>query len=735
MGNWAKQARIAWGQKNYTQAGDFYKLEGDYKAAIRAYLKGKDYVEAARIFENLGNIKKAEKILKKYGAPKDLAEFHIRNDDPEVAVTIFLEHGLDFEAAELFEKMNQPAQAAVLYERLNFFEKAGVLYGKTKNFDKAILMFTKVIHGLELLGAGNISGQILKYQNWIANLHVAAKRFNQAGEIFEKIQQKEMAAKCYGKGGHPVKAAKLMLEMSKPEEAKKILKGVQSLESRTILGKIALEQGDHRTAVRYLKETNQFGPLAEAFEHLGQYREAAFFLEKSGDLPKSAAMYARARDFQKAALLFEQNGMYEEAGQSYEKQKKYGHAAKLYHLAKNRFKAGMCLYKLNRLEDALKQLQLVQPDHDEYQQAQMIKAEIFFTQGVFSVARKLLEELTSQITLDDNSLNIFYLLARSLEEEGDLVVARNYYDRIMARKFDYADVAKRLKKIQPTRQQPRTIPKVNVSPFDLTVDDMIAERFKVVKVIGKGGMGSIFKVRDLSLDRDIALKMLLHDRGNFEDLKGELLIARDLTHAYIIKVFDVGQWLGVGYFTMEYVEGNPLKTYIRENIDPLHLKIELLIKICQGLKAAHDQDIVHRDIKPQNILIDRDGNPKILDFGIARKVAQGHRSETISGSPKYMAPEQIRNITTDLRTDIYALGIIMFYMFTGREPFLAKTPQEVMHMHLEKPLPDPFQRNEKLPFWLCDIIKKCCKKNPDMRYSDMAELIEEFQMNLMEFEK
>ena len=303
----------------------------------------------------------------------------------------------------------------------------------------------------------------------------------------------------------------------------------------------------------------------------------------------------------------------------------------------------------------------------------------------------------------------------------------------MARKFDYADVSERLKKLQ-TAAGPRVRdPVQKYNPMQLGENDIIDSRFKIRKVIGKGGMGSIFMVRDQSLDRDIALKMLLRERAHFEELKGELLIARDLTHPYIIKVFDVGEWMGIGYFTMEYVEGQPLKIYIRESSDPLDQKILLLIKVCEGLKAAHDKGIVHRDIKPQNILIDADFNPKILDFGIARKVTQGKHNEAISGSPKYMSPEQIQNLHTDLRTDIYALGIIMFYMFTGREPFLAKTPQEVMLMHLERALPEPFERNPQLPFWLCDIIKKCCHKNPDMRFNDVGELIDELKMNLMDF--
>ena len=736
MGSWAKQARTALGQKDYNQAGDFYKLDGDYRAAIKAYLKGNNYVEAAKIYESMGKIKKAEKILYKHGDPKDLAEYHLRQGNPSRATAVYLQNGMKYEAAELYERQHQLASAAEIYGELRFFERAGLLFSKAKHFDSAIEMFTRAIRQMETDEHSNAPPKTLKYKDWIANLHIGAKRFNQAGEIFEEIQQREKAAKCYVKGGALLKAAELLIQMSEHDRAKAILETVDSREARILLGRIAMVKKEYEEAVKYLTDTDHYQSLAEAHEHLGEFEQAGRAFEKMGDLPKAAAMYSKAHDHQRAALIYEQNGLYEEAAQNYEKQKKYGHAAKLYHMAKNRFKAGQCLYRLNRLEDALKQLQLVEDDHPQFQQSKTIMAEIFFKQGVYSVSRRLLEEITSGSTLNDTTMSIFYLLARCLEEEGDLPAARAYYDRIMARRFDYLDVSKRLRHLLNTATASDTLTYTNKtehkSALDVGEGDVIAERFKILSTIGKGGMGYIFKVRDLQLDRDIALKMLIGERANFEELKGELLIARDLTHPYIIKVFDVGQWNNTGYFTMEYVEGQPLKAYIKKNQDSVDRKVRFLIKVCEGLKHAHDQGVVHRDIKPQNILLDGAFNPKILDFGIARKVTQGAKIGAISGSPKYMAPEQIQNLHTDLRTDIYAMGIIMFYMFTRQEPFVAKTPQEVMLMHLQHNLPDPFEIDSTLPFWLCDIIRKCCQKNPDLRFGDMRELVDELSLNLMD---
>ena len=737
MGNWSKQARAALSKKNYVQAGDFFKLDGNYRAAISAYTKGKLFAQAAEIYEHLGKPKKALVLLRKDGSPKDLGEFFLRHGEKEKAIEVFLQNGLEFEAAEMLESEEQLVQAAEIYERLHFHEKAGILYGKTKNFEKAIEMFRIVVAGLESQSGPSVKARINKYLDWIANLYLGAKKFGQAAEIFDQLNQKEKAAKAYLKAGKTFHAAQILAEMGLTEQAKKLLQKLPSVESRILLAKIDIQQNHFEEAIQLLKGTDQHELLLQAHEALGQYSQAAFHCEKLGDLAKAATMYSRGKDFQRAALLFEQQGLFDEAGQNYEKLQKFGHAAKLFHLAQNRYKAGLCLYKINRLQDALQQLQELDSEADFYPEAQKIKAEIFYKLGNYSVARTILEEITSRTTLDDTTLPYFYILARCHEECGDSISARKYYERILTKRVNFADAQQRLEQLNSAaKSKPSTVTfqtkRDDFAPHDLTVGDLITNRFRILKTLGKGGMGYIFQVRDLSLDRDIALKMLLHDRGDFEELKAELVTARDLTHPYIIKVFDIGQWHSIGYFTMEFVEGQSLKNYILSNNNfPIPSKIKLLIKICTGLNAAHAKHVVHRDIKPQNIIIDTQMNPKILDFGIARKLTQVQREKGVSGSPKYMAPEQIRNLNIDVRTDIYALGIIMFYMFTMKEPFLAKTAQEIMHQQLEMPLPDPIQYNRHLPIWLVDIIKKCCQKDPNLRYNTITELIEELNINLM----
>jgi len=737
MGKWTKQARLAMGKKDFQRAGDFYILDGAYKAAVKAFVKGKLYVKAAKTYEEMGNIKKAQKILLKHGSTHDVAQFLLRQHDKEGAIALYLKSGMEFEAAEMYEKINMLDRAAELYDRLRFFEKAGLLFGQAKKYDKAIGSFTKAIDQLERADIPDARTKSDKYKGWIANFHLAANRFELAGDLFSELVRREKAVKCYIKAGCPIKAAKLLIQMGNATRAEELLKGDSSLQARQMLGQIALDRGDYQVAATLLEGFDQSEGLAKAYEQLGRFEEAAFHYEKIGEIKKAASFYAKAHDYRKAALIFEEKGFYNDAAENYERLREFEHAAKLYQRANNHFKTGYCLYRTLQFEDALEYLQKIDDIDPSVIDAKRLMAKIFYKQGYYSVATKLLEELTAKATLSEENLETYYLLARCLEESGETTEANRYYERICSRKVTYKDVRERVEKLSKVVKRSRnTVTETRdlVTPESFNIGDVIADRFRIVDEIGKGGMGCIFKVRDLSLDRVVALKMLIHNRGSFEELKTELINARDLTHPYIIKVFDIGEWKNVCYFTMELADGTTLKNYIENSdLSELDEKIRIIIKICEGLYSAHRMDIVHRDIKPQNIILDSNLDPKILDFGIARRVSQEGQDQGISGSPKYMAPEQIQNTGTDPRTDIYAVGIIMFYLFTKKEPFVGKDANQILLMQINRQLPDPLEINPILPCWLVEIVRRCCQKNKEMRFNDIAELIEELKLNVMDY--
>jgi serine/threonine protein kinase len=265
---------------------------------------------------------------------------------------------------------------------------------------------------------------------------------------------------------------------------------------------------------------------------------------------------------------------------------------------------------------------------------------------------------------------------------------------------------------------------------------VISGRYEVQREIATGGMGQIFQVKDRELDEIVVLKILRESAAD-EEIKNrftrEIKVARRITHPYIVRVFDLDHYRDNLFITMEFVEGLPLGEFIKRGFcKDLRRPIDLALKIAQGMEAAHQQGVIHRDLKPLNILIDPAGNPKILDFGIAKSAsAPGAESPAVEltqagqvfGSPKYMSPEQCQGQMADGRTDIYSYGAILYYMFTGREAFDGTTAQEVALKHLREYPPEPRQLNPLMPPLMGQVIMACLQKDRAKRPGSFTELI------------
>jgi serine/threonine protein kinase len=260
---------------------------------------------------------------------------------------------------------------------------------------------------------------------------------------------------------------------------------------------------------------------------------------------------------------------------------------------------------------------------------------------------------------------------------------------------------------------------------------IFARRFEIIEEIGKGGMGTVYKAYDSKIREVVALKLLkpeiASDLEVVERFRNEIKLARQVSHRHVCRMYDLGEeWLSI-YISMEYVPGEDLKSFIRRSGHLNEAKaIGLAKQIVEGLIEAHRLGVVHRDLKPQNVMIDKEGNAKIMDFGIARSLhARGITGTgVIIGTPEYMAPEQAEARDVDHRVDIYSLGAILFEMVTGRVPFEGETPLSVVLKHRSEPPADPQTINVQLSAGLSRIILKCLEKNKDRRYRTAAEVLE-----------
>jgi hypothetical protein len=259
-----------------------------------------------------------------------------------------------------------------------------------------------------------------------------------------------------------------------------------------------------------------------------------------------------------------------------------------------------------------------------------------------------------------------------------------------------------------------------------------ARRFEIIEEIGQGGMGTVYKAYDSKIREVVALKLLkpeiASDPEVIERFRNELKLARQVSHRHVCRMYDLGEeWLSI-YISMEYVAGEDLKSFIRRSGHLTEAKaVGLAGQIAAGLGEAHRLGVVHRDLKPQNVMIDKDGNAKIMDFGIARSLHTRGVTGTgvIIGTPEYMAPEQAEGRDIDHRVDIYALGAILFEMVTGRVPFEGATPLSIVLKHRSEPPADPQTINTQISTGLSRIILKCLAKSREDRYQSAAEVLED----------
>ncbi len=262
---------------------------------------------------------------------------------------------------------------------------------------------------------------------------------------------------------------------------------------------------------------------------------------------------------------------------------------------------------------------------------------------------------------------------------------------------------------------------------------VFAGRYEVKEVLGAGGMGVVYRAFDRELAEAVAIKTLRPDTlaGDsvaLERFKQEIRLARKITHRNVVRTYDLGEVGGMYYLTMEYVEGTSLKSLIQSRGRlPVPVALTVGKQLCRALEVAHEQGVIHRDIKPQNIVVEPNGFLKVMDFGIAR-LANPPKGKGLTeagmaiGTPDYMSPEQLSGLELDLRSDLYSAGVVLFESLTGRVPFEADTPWSLIAKHLEEAPPNPRSQNPDVPEALAQVVLKAMAKDKENRYHSAAEM-------------
>lgn len=265
---------------------------------------------------------------------------------------------------------------------------------------------------------------------------------------------------------------------------------------------------------------------------------------------------------------------------------------------------------------------------------------------------------------------------------------------------------------------------------------LIGDRYEILDKIGTGGMSDVYKAKDQKLNRFVAIKVLkqeFSENKNFvSKFRVEAQAAAGLMHPNIVNVYDVGEENGIHYIVMELVEGITLKKYIEKKVRLTTKEaISIAIQVAMGIEAAHNNHIIHRDIKPQNIIISREGKVKVTDFGIAKAASSNTITSNVMGSVHYTSPEQARGGFSDEKSDIYSMGITFFEMLTGRVPFNGDTTVSIAIKHIQDEMPSPKEFVPEIPVSVEKIVLKCTQKSPDRRYQSMGEMIKDLKRSLI----
>ncbi len=259
---------------------------------------------------------------------------------------------------------------------------------------------------------------------------------------------------------------------------------------------------------------------------------------------------------------------------------------------------------------------------------------------------------------------------------------------------------------------------------------VLGGRYEIVQKLGEGGMGAVYKARDRELDRLVAVKVIRPELAGREEIlqrfKQELILARQVTHRNVIRIFDLGQGEGLKFITMEYVEGQDLKTVLKQRRKlPPKEAARIIQQVCRALEAAHSEGVTHRDLKPPNIMLEENGRALVMDFGIARSVEMSGLTQTgmLVGTPEYMSPEQARGEKVDTRSDLFSLGIIFYEMLTGNSPYHSETAMGTLFKRMQEDAVPPIKLDASIPQALSDVVINCLARDPAQRYQSAQQIL------------
>ncbi len=623
--------------------------------------------------------------------------------DPDAGLRRLIAEGQLERAGDLRAEQRRFAEALALYLRAERFDKAARCHLELKQPLEAAELFAR---------AGRLAEAAHYFQN--------ASAWKRAAECLQTLGSDREAAELYERAGELGRAAEILRGLGDVTSAGRLFEraGRHADAAAALLARPGADASVQTRAAELFEAAGDLRRAAECLASAGEWMRAATLFEEQGELERAARAYERSGAHARAGECFERAGLLPEARAHFERAGDALRAAEIAARLGNSLEAARGFYRVGAYEKAIELLQSIESSSPDRREGAGLLARIFVEKGLFDRARLALEPLAPARAATRDDLALFSQLAEVCERGGQPMRALRWLEQIVDVDPRFEDAGTRHEALQEKVWGSTAAPRGGEA------------RYTLEREIGRGGMGVVHLARDQELERPVAVKFLPTEFASHPEavkmFRYEAKAAAAMNHPHIVHVYDVTVIDERPCMVMEYVAGKTARELLRvpgsKERRPLPSRqvAEISRDICFALAYAHEHQVIHRDVKPSNIILDESGRAKLMDFGISKVLQSGVEGLTqAKGTPQYMPPEQILGREIDGRTDLYALGISMFEIATGRRPFRG---EDVVNQQLHSPMPDPRILEPSVPEALVRIIHRACEKDPDDRFQSASEM-------------